>query len=238
VPTHSHGPPSLVYGVGGPCIEVSPSLHSTVRRRLTYLPAGYTHALDYVGPTQVFAIEAAPDAVASLGLGALEHSRPLPASLYDRIWTILLRLGQADGLEELDEAVMRLWEEAVYHLNARLPIWLPALIEMLHENWHKQPSAAELAGQLGFSPQFLCRSFRRWMGMTMTRYNQAIRLDYARGLLWGSGTDLAAVATMTGFTDQSHLTRALRRHSGRTPGALRSDSVAPPVKLRHRYPPD
>jgi transcriptional regulator GlxA family with amidase domain len=76
------------------------------------------------------------------------------------------------------------------------------------------------------------------MGMTMTRYNHAIRLDYARGLLWGSGADFAAIASMTGFTDQSHLTRALRRQSGKTPGVLRSASVAPPVELRHSYPPD
>src|SRR5206468_7916488 len=108
----------------------------------------------------------------------------------------------------------------------------------LHENWHRQPSTAELAAQLGFSPQFLCRSFKRWMGVTLTQYSQAIRLDYARGLLWGSGADVSQVASMTGFTDQSHLTRVLRQHSGRTPGSLRSESIAPPVALRHSYPPD
>src|SRR3978361_1614796 len=63
VPRHRHGPPSLVYGVGGPCVETSAHQHATVRRRLTYLPAGYTHALDYGGPTQVFAIEARPELV-------------------------------------------------------------------------------------------------------------------------------------------------------------------------------
>jgi AraC family transcriptional regulator len=109
---------------------------------------------------------------------------------------------------------------------------------MLHENWHRPPSARELAAQLGFSPQYLCRSFKQWMGLTLTQYNQAIRLDYARGLLWGSGTDLSEIASMTGFTDQSHLTRVLRRHSGRTPGALRADSIAPPVDLQHRFPRD
>lgn len=238
VPRHSHGPPSIIYGVGGPCIEASPSQHATVRRRLTYLPAGYTHALDYVGPTQVFAIEAAPETIASLGLDGFERATPLPASLYNRIWALLLRLGQPERQAELAEEAMRLWEQAAWHLGARFPTWLPALVDLLHENWHKSPSATDLAAEIGFSPQYLCRTFKRWMGVTLTQYNQAIRLDYARGLLWGSGAEVSQIASMTGFTDQSHLTRVLRRHSGKTPGALRSDSIAPPIKLRHSYPPE
>ncbi len=236
VPRHRHGPPSIVYGVGGPCIEASSHQHATVRRRLTYLPAGYTHALDYVGPTQVFAIEARPKLAARLGLDSLTRAAPLPASLYNHIWTLLIRLPHKEA--ELDQIVAGLWENASYHLSARIPVWIPALVEMLHENWHVQPSASDLAASLGFSPQFLCRSFKRWVGVTLTQYVQAIRLDYARGLLWGSGTDVSEIASMTGFTDQSHLTRVLRRHSGKTPGAFRSDSIAPPVALRHRYPPD
>ena len=236
VPQHSHDAPSIVYGVGGPCIEASPHQHATVRRRLTYLPAGYTHALDYVGPTQVFVIEARPELAARLGLESLTRAAALPASLYNHIWTLLVQLPQPQA--ELDEAVTGLWAKAAYHLGTRIPVWLPALVEMLHENWHVRPSASDLAASLGFSPQFLCRSFKRWMGVTLTQYVQAIRLDYARGLLWGSGTDVCEIASMTGFTDQSHLTRVLRRHSGKTPGALRSDSIAPPVALRHNYPAD
>lgn len=238
VPKHRHEPPSIVYGVGGPCVETSADQHATVRRRLTFLPAGYTHSLDYAGPTQLFVIEARPKLVKRLGLGSAKRATPLPASLYNDVWTLLLQLRSPAAQAELAEAVMLLWQKAAYHLNARIPLWLPALVEMLHENWHMKPSAADLAASLGFSPQFLCRSFKKWMGVTVTQYNQAIRLDYARGLIWGSGADLSQIASMTGFTDQSHLTRVLRQHSGRTPGAFRADSIAPPVALRHSYPPD
>src|SRR3569623_1633373 len=91
VPEHRHEQPSLVYGVGGPCVETSASQHDTVRRRLTYLPAGYAHALDYVGPTQVFAIDAGPELAARLGLDAFRRAAPLPARHYNQDRAVLHR---------------------------------------------------------------------------------------------------------------------------------------------------
>jgi AraC-like DNA-binding protein len=89
--------------------------------------------------------------------------------------------------------------------------------------------------ELGFSPQYLCRAFKRAVGLTLKQYSQALRLDYARALLWGSGRSISEIATITGFADQSHLTRVLRQRSGQTPVKLRLNSFAPDVALTHKY---
>lgn len=231
---HTHDRPSIVYGVGGPCIESSGGPR-IVRRRLTFLPAGYTHSLDYAGPTQVFVVEAAPESTQALRFVRTEGAQPLPASLYDNVWDILLRAQDPNDLPALSDAVATFWTKSASYLLARRPRWLTALLDQLHANWESSPSATALARELGFSPQFLCRAFKRATGLTMRQYNQAIRLDYARGLLWGSGQSVSEIAGVTGFSDQSHLTRVLRDRMGETPSSLRSRSFVPEVPLRHSY---
>lgn len=231
---HTHNRPSIVYGVGGPCIE-SRGGPRIVRRRLTFLPTGYTHSLDYVAPTQVFVVETDPASRHALQLGQAGVATPLPAALYDSVWDILLRVQGLADLPALSNAVTRFWTGSASYLLARQPRWLAALLDQLHVNWESPPSATAIARQLGFSPQFLCRAFKRATGLTMRQYNQAIRLDYARGLLWGSGQSVSEIAGVTGFSDQSHLTRVLRDRMGETPASLRSRSFVPEVPLRHSY---
>ena len=224
VSLHRHECASIVYGAGGPCIELSASGERVSRRRLTFLPAGHEHALHYLGPTQVLVTEVHPIVAESLGINEARGSLALPASFYDRMWDILGLLAKGDQAG-LSRALESFWSASAVYLAAKLPSWLPELIDRLHEDWETQPSATNLARELGFSPQYLCRAFKRTIGLTLKQYNQSVRLDYARALLWGSGRSISEIATITGFADQSHLTRVLRQRSGQTPVKLRSTGL-------------
>lgn len=234
VPLHRHESASIVYGAGGPCIEMNASGERVSRRRLTFLPAGHEHSLHYLGPTQVLVTEVHPVVAESLGVGNVDEPVALPASLYDAVWDILIQLA-SDDAAGVSRSLETFWSRSAAHLTNPLQPWLPGLLDRLHEDWEIQPSATVLARELGFSPQYLCRTFKRVLGLTLKQYNQALRLDYARALLWGSGRSISEIATVTGFADQSHLTRVLRQRSGQTPVKLRSNSFAPDVPLRHKY---
>jgi AraC-like DNA-binding protein len=80
---------------------------------------------------------------------------------------------------------------------------------------------AELARAAGLSPYHLSRTFRRSTGLTLSRFRSRLMVRRALDLLAGGRRDLAAVAADTGFADQAHLTRTVRRETGRTPGELR-----------------
>ncbi|RYG53855.1 AraC family transcriptional regulator, partial [bacterium] len=58
-------------------------------------------------------------------------------------------------------------------------------------------------------------------GQTPHQFVMSLRVDRARELLVAGRHTPTDVAAMTGFADQSHLTRHLRRQLGVTPGALR-----------------
>lgn len=221
VPLHRHDSPSLVYGVGGPCAELNASAQ-LIRRRLTFLPRGHRHALEYQGPTHVLAIEIAPKLFREThGNPIPSELTPLPATLYDLVWRVLLDIASQAPPDAVRASLRILVEASIRHL-AMAPSSLAAtLIDELHQHWRDVPSVAQLARKHSLSEQYLCRIFKKATGVTLQQYGLLLRLDYARGLLWGTDASIADVAAQTGFADQSHLTRGLAAHSAWTPLRLR-----------------
>jgi AraC-like DNA-binding protein len=78
-------------------------------------------------------------------------------------------------------------------------------------------SAAELETVGGLARYELARQFRACLGTSPYRYLVQRRLDRARRLILGGAT-LADAALMSGFADQSHLTRHFKKTYGVPPG--------------------
>ena len=85
-------------------------------------------------------------------------------------------------------------------------------------------SIAELAALSGISQFQLLRTFRRETGTTPHAYLIQKRVSAARRLL-AAGIMPAEAAAAVGFSDQSHMTRAFRRHFGVTPARYRAALV-------------
>lgn len=232
VPAHRHAHASLVYGVGGPCHETRPQQGGTdpgiVKRRLTFHPPGYEHSVRFGGPCHVVAIEFdGADFPLAAGAAWPPRSTVLPATLYNHVWSAMLRIADGQPEESIGHALASLIEDAAAFIARRKPEWLLDVIEHIHGNWQNIQSVNSLAADFGVSPQHLCRAFKALLGVTIGQYGLLLRLDYARGLLWGTGRSISQIAAETGFSDQSHLTRTLNRHSARTPARMRwKDSVA------------
>jgi AraC family transcriptional regulator len=78
-----------------------------------------------------------------------------------------------------------------------------------------------MATAAGLSPAQVTALFRTAMGVSPHRYLMQQRVERARHLLQHTPMTIADVAALTGFVDQSHLTRVMRRVTGTTPAALR-----------------
>jgi len=77
-----------------------------------------------------------------------------------------------------------------------------------------------LAGIAGRSPFHFTRVFTRSVGMTPHRYIVHLRLQRAIELVREGRSGLAEIAARTGFADQSHLSRWVRRVLGVSPTQL------------------
>ena len=79
----------------------------------------------------------------------------------------------------------------------------------------------DLGGIVRRSTAHFCRTFKRTFGQTPHAYITARRLERAKSLMLESEEQLSVIALACGFTDQAHLSKLFRQHTGETPGAWR-----------------
>ena len=83
----------------------------------------------------------------------------------------------------------------------------------------------ELAGEVGLSPAWIGPAYRQRTGHSIKETAARLRVERAARLLRESDGSLAAIATETGFCDQSHMNRLFRRVLGRSPVAVRQERL-------------
>ena len=91
--------------------------------------------------------------------------------------------------------------------------------DYVHANLAEPIEVNDLASLAGRSPFHFTRIFARSIGVTPYRYVVHLRLQAAIDRI-KSGMSLAQVAADTGFSDQSHLSRWIRRVHGIAPSEL------------------
>jgi AraC-like DNA-binding protein len=159
--------------------------------------------------------------------------QPLPVSpQLDLAHRLLLgAAGRGEDPDELFERAVTLAAGALERGDApRVAAGRPAtarsrraLVDGAREIMAANPerSLPELASELAVSPHHLSRLFRSATGHTIARHRMRLRARAAMERLSGGERDLARLAADLGFADQSHLSRVIRRETGRTPSGLR-----------------
>lgn len=104
---------------------------------------------------------------------------------------------------------------------SRTALWTPLLVDALQEQPRHDWSVAEMARLVGLSASRLHALFREELAQTPHGWLAERRLEWVRELLENSDLPLAEVALRAGFSDQSALTKAVRKATGLTPGAVR-----------------
>lgn len=91
----------------------------------------------------------------------------------------------------------------------------------LDAHFDRQVGSEELEAATGLDRFALARQFRLGLGTSPYRYLTMRRLDRAKAAI-RAGQSLADAALVSGFADQSHLTRQFGRAFGLTPGRWRA----------------
>lgn len=99
------------------------------------------------------------------------------------------------------------------------PAWL-VQVESLLGTTPTPLATAELADRLGLSPPWLTEAYRAHVGQGLAEADRRRRAQQAVHLLRTTGVPVAQVAAVTGFCDQSHLSRVVKRLYGRQPTRL------------------
>lgn len=133
------------------------------------------------------------------------------------------RAADPDALARLAEtdpaAAGRTLSEAMVAVPDHVGDWPDLLAQALRER--PQIRLADWASSAGLRPESVSRGFRLAYGVTPAGYRAAARAQAAWRAVVSSQDPLAAVAHDAGFADQAHMTRAIQRLTGSTPGSWR-----------------
>jgi AraC family transcriptional regulator len=108
--------------------------------------------------------------------------------------------------------------------NARggLAAWqLQRARDFINVNLAQDPSLEEIARECGLSSGYFARAFKRSTGISPHQWLTKMRVDRAKDLLKDPRCELADIALLCGFVDQSHFTRVFSRNEGYSPGRWR-----------------
>jgi AraC-like DNA-binding protein len=98
---------------------------------------------------------------------------------------------------------------------------LTSVLDFIDENLHEPLTVDQLASLADMSKSVFSREFRGITGLPPHQYVLSQRVCRSQELLSASQRPLAAIATETGFSSQSHMTSAFHRFTGRTPSEYR-----------------
>jgi AraC family transcriptional regulator len=96
------------------------------------------------------------------------------------------------------------------------------LRERMHDSFRESLRIRDLASTAGVHPVHVARLFRRRTGLTPGEYLQRLRAQHACRLMQQPELSLCDIAFDSGFCDQSHMNRVLRRFMHCAPGTIRS----------------
>jgi AraC family transcriptional regulator len=232
IPRHDHEAPSLTFVLNGGLDEVVQGRSEVLGPRELLLKPGATSHSNQFGPSgarlllvEVFqSSECAEPAVARAFRRA---SRVAAGRVVAPLHHVSRELDRPDQYSAI--AVEGLLLELVADL-ARLRVpreavpeatFLRRTRERLHAEYKRPLRVRELAELEGVHPVRLARGFRARYGCGIAEYLRRVRLQEAMNALASTDDAIATISLRTGFSDQSHLTRELKRATGMTPAAYR-----------------
>ena len=104
-------------------------------------------------------------------------------------------------------------------------------VEHIHTHLHGPIPVDELCSVSQLRRAHLSRLFRREVGMPITQYITAKRLEAAAELLEFTDQPVSGVANVLAFSSQSHFISVFRRHFGMTPGEYRRRAQSAPSSI-------
>jgi AraC family transcriptional regulator len=219
--------------------DLPPSTQRTLRRKLTFVPAGHEYrdwqqprvpcrvTCFYFNPAKMPTHPDANPTAASLV--------PLVFFENDVLWDTAIKLAAAIGRgrenQRYCEALGVIAAHELLRIQAlrREPLargglaaWQQRIVAgYMEEHLAESISLAELARLVGLSSYYFCRAFKRSFGIPPHRYHITRRIERAKALLANPARSVTETGLVLGFSETSSFSVAFRRTTGITPTEYR-----------------
>ena len=99
---------------------------------------------------------------------------------------------------------------------------VPDVIAYIHANYAEPLSLDSLAAQFYIDKYYLCHTFKRFTGMTLTAFLNQKRITEAKRLILSSDYPISDIYLMVGFQSQNHFNALFKKTFRETPSEIRN----------------
>jgi AraC family transcriptional regulator len=202
---------------------------------LHLLPAGERHENQFATDARLLRVKIEPAAVLRLGEEQArllstprEISGPLSSWLANRMIREFMAQDDVAPLA-MEGVLLEMLAESARAADdshgSNAPSWLRRVRESIEESYLEAPGLPALASIAGVHPVHLSREFHKHYQMTIGEYIRKRRIEHASELLSSSELPMTEIASICGFSDQSHFCALFKRYAGMTPAKFRDMSV-------------
>lgn len=144
------------------------------------------------------------------GLGAPQQDVPAATALLEQLGIAVLQLYSCEA-QTRDRADV-------------LPDPVLAAQRLIAAHLAEPLTVASIAHEVGVTPQYLIKLFRRVVGTTPAKYLWQLRVQRGVELLRATGLSVEQVSIQCGFQSAFHFSRLVRQRYGRSPRAMRAEA--------------
>ena len=109
------------------------------------------------------------------------------------------------------------------------PTWLTRLLSMLNAHENLTVELSQIISHFAYSKDYLRRSFKKHIGMTMTDYFNKQKMIYAYSLLQTTTYSIEKICDLIGITNRVYFYQLFKKHFHVTPNSIRSSETYNPI---------
>lgn len=209
------------------------------RGDIIVVPAGCPAVWEDDGGTSIVSVDIKPalvhlvaeDLAIDVGIFSLDaHMQLRDARIEHILWALTAELQSSDAADDLyadslgialtAQLLKRCTINPVSQSSKISKRQVQRAIDYIRENLDGNLSLLQIARAAGVGVSHLKTQFKECTGLAVHQFVVQRRVEMALGLLQIGGLSIAEVAAQAGFSDQSHLSRCMRRVLGVSPGMI------------------
>ena len=104
---------------------------------------------------------------------------------------------------------------------SKYPKWLTELLQLFNQSQFYTESISVTLSRFNYSQEYMCRVFKKYMGVTMTEYLNEVRLNFAQNQLKLTNNTIIFISQECGFSSVSYFTKIFKEKYGISPKKFR-----------------
>lgn len=140
-------------------------------------------------------------------------------NVFNGVRDLSLQQSRAAHINAVTE-LFTLWQQSL-RPQKKLPNWIISLTKQLNNAGFKKKSLDEIIQATHYSHGYVCREFKKYMGVTLQEYISSVKFSYAIALLQAQENTIEQIAFKLNYSSASIFIAAFKRKYGLSPAQWR-----------------